>query len=399
MPVTTAREQAAPVASGAADSPLGARIGPAWPALVIAALVAVAAGAVVRASIGRGHPSVARTAERGRALPRDGLLSLPLAAQGPVSAALGADERSYDFTGLRAVNPAQRLRIGFSRAGVTVASGRARLGLGLAGFGYAGALRRFGPASPRASANRLSYGHGSVREWFANGPLGLEQGFDVASRPSAGNGPLTLALALSGNLHPRLKDDSLLLQGRGVALRYRGLVASDAHGRLLHSWLALRGDRLLLRVDDRGAAYPLRIDPFVQQAELTFGEMESHFGYSVAISGDTLVVGAENFTPPLLHAGQGAAFVFVAPNSNWVAAAQKSELTSTYGESFDHLGSSVAISGSTVVAGAPEHQVGLTKDQGALSVFVEPPSGWEPVQSQNAELSVKGGAETEFLGD
>ena len=132
------------------------------------------------------------------------MASLPLAAQGPVSAALGRDEPAYRVTDLRALNPAQHLRVGFSRRGVTVAAGNARLGMTLAAYGYASALRPLEPAAPHAGANRVSYIHGWLREWYANGPLGLEQGFDLAARPRLGSGALTLSLALSGNLHARL---------------------------------------------------------------------------------------------------------------------------------------------------------------------------------------------------
>ena len=62
--------------------------------------------------------------------------------------------------------------------------------------------------------------------------------------------------------------------GRGLALAgglaYRGLVALDAEaGRELPAWLELEDGRLLARVDDGGARYPLRIDPWVQSARLT----------------------------------------------------------------------------------------------------------------------------------
>jgi hypothetical protein len=47
-------------------------------------------------------------------------------------------------------------------------------------------------------------------------------------------------------------------------------VFADARGRRLPATLALVGGSLRLRVADRGAHYPLRIDPFVQQgAKLT----------------------------------------------------------------------------------------------------------------------------------
>ncbi len=322
-----------------------------------------------------------------------------MAAQGPISAALGRDEGAYRVTGLQAVNPAQRLRVGFSRRGVTVASGGARLGVTLSGYGYASAVRPLGPVAPRASANRVSYSHGALQEWFANGPLGLEQGFDVAARPSAGSGPLTFSLALSGNLAARVQDGSLMLDGRGVALRYGGLVATDARGRVLRSWLELAGGHLLIRVVDRGASYPLRIDPFLQQAELTAkeGAKEEELGASVAVSGETIVVGAPNREVEK-KAERGAAYVFTRPSSGWANATQTAELTEK-GMPGERFGSSVAASGNTIVIGAPNREVIKGhNEQGAAYVFLKPASGWAGSPEQAAELSAKEGQAEESFG-
>ena len=59
------------------------------------------------------------------------------------------------------------------------------------------------------------------------------------------------------------------------------------------AWEALAGG-LRLRVDDRDARYPLTIDPIAQQAYLKASNTGAgdHFGISVAVSGDTVVVGA-----------------------------------------------------------------------------------------------------------
>ena len=325
-----------------------------------------------------------------------------MAAQGPVSAALGRDEPAYRVRGLRAVNPAQRLRVGFTGRGATVASGGARLGMTLSAYGYASALAPAPAETPRASANRVSYTDGSLTEWFANGPLGLEQGFDVAARPSAGGGPLTVSLAISGNLTAHLQDGSVLLDGRGVALRYGGLAATDARGRVLHSWLQLAGGNVLIRVDDRGALYPLRIDPLVQQAELTAsdGDKEDRLGYSVAISGNTVVVGAPQAEVGS-HARQGAAYVFVMPASGWARATQTAKLTASNGAMTNELGFSAAVSGATIVAGAPVAMIGGHASQGAAYVFTEPAGGWgsgSQPQHQAAELIANGGEPNDQLG-
>jgi hypothetical protein len=170
---------------------------------------------------------------------RDRLESLPVAAQGPVSAALGRDRPAYRVLGLRAVNPAQHLHVVFARRGVTVVSGGSRVAIALSAYGYGDLLQPLGPVIPHVSGNRVGYPHRSLTEWFMNGPLGLEQGFDIAARPSLGSGPLTLSLMLSGNLYPRLRRGSLSLTGDGVSLRYGSLLATDARGRVLPSWLMI----------------------------------------------------------------------------------------------------------------------------------------------------------------
>jgi hypothetical protein len=238
-------------------------------------------------------------------------------------------------------------------------------------------------------------------EWYANGPLGLEQGSTLGSRPAPPRkGPLTVELGLYGNLSPALERGrhAVRLRGAGTSLRYTGLVASDAAGRTLRSWLELRGRRLLVRVDDRGARYPLRIDPFVQQAKLTAsdGAALDFLGTSVAISGDTVVVGA-GFANVGTNADQGAAFVFVKPGSGWANATETAKLTASDGAAGDHLGTSVAASGDTVVAGAPFADAGANSNQGAAYVFVKPGSGWANA-AETAKLTASDGAAFADLG-
>jgi hypothetical protein len=321
-----------------------------------------------------------------------GLTSVPLAAQGPVSAALGQDDPLYRFKGLQAVNPAQRLRAGVSRRGVTVVSGRGQFGLVLSAYGYGSALRAVGFAVPSVRANRVSYARGTLREWYANGPLGIEQGFDVATRPGTAAGPLTLSLALSGNLAARLRGDSVLLTGRGAALRYGGLLATDARGHVLRSWLQLVNGHVLIRVADRGATYPLRIDPMVQQgAKLTgTGAIGTgRFAYSVAVSADgsTALIGARYENPDA-----GAAWVFVRSGSTWTQQGGKLVGTGHTGAGeFAHIGEgefgySVALSadGDTALIGAPADN----SNAGAVWVFTRSGSTWS---QQGEKLTGTGG--------
>lgn len=297
-----------------------------------------------------------------------GLRSLPLRAQAPVSAALGAHDPAYLISplALRARNPAQQLRELFTPAGVTIGAGKLRFGMRLEAAGSDGSLRALGRVVPRANSNRAVYPRGGVSEWYVNGPLGLEQGFTVA-RPlshTTGRENLTLEIALSGNGHISLGRDGrsfTVTRAGAPALRYSGLVASDARGRSLRSWLALEHGQLLLNVDAKNARYPVSIDPFIQRGTKTTPGVESSgqglFGFAVALSADgrTAIVGAPNDSPGEPSTTRaGAAWVFTRSGESWVQ--QGPELIGTLGEEgeFAYFGVSVALSadGNTALVGA-----------------------------------------------
>jgi len=86
-----------------------------------------------------------------------------------------------------------------------------------------------------------------------------------------------------------------------------------------------------------------------QQAELTAsdGAAYDNFGWSVALSSSTVVVGAPHHMVGS-NITQGAAYVFAESGGTWN---QQAELTSSDGVAYDYFGSSVAIGGSSVVAG------------------------------------------------
>ncbi|MFL5830921.1 MAG: hypothetical protein ACJ76X_13485 [Solirubrobacteraceae bacterium] len=327
-----------------------------------------------------------------------GLADLPLEAQGPVSAALGGAAGGYGVVGLRANNPAQRLNARFDAAGVTVTAGEASLRLRLVGYGRASTtVKAITPVAPAATANRVTYRQTGIRQWYANGPLGLEQGFDLSAPPARGRGPVTLHVRVGSNLEPELRGRDVVFTGAAGSLRYHGLVASDATGRTLRSWLTLSRGGLVIHVDEHGARYPLRVDPFVQGAELTdsAGVAGELLGASVAVDGDTIVAGALSKAVGS-NADQGAVFVFVRPASGWANATQTALLTAPDGAAGDFMGS-VAISGDTIVAGAADRTVENHAQQGAAYVFVKPAAGWTDAH-QTAELIVAGGQASDVFG-
>ena len=308
--------------------------------------------------------------------PAPGLSSLPTGLQAAASAALGAASTVYAASpvraGFAAVNPAQRLRLRFGADGVQVHAGHATMGLALDAIGQGDSLRAVTGVAPRSHANRVTYRHPGFTEWFANGPLGLEQGFSIQRAPSrVGGEPLTLVMGLSGGIRASVLAGrrSLALSGAGGAsLRYGGLTATDARGHELRAWLELRGRRLMLRVDARRARYPIEIDPFVQQGDSLTGGGEwagGDFGASVALSADgsTALIGA-----PSDDFGVGAAWVFTRTGSTW--SQQGNKLTGAEERGDGEFGTAVALSadGNTALIGG----IGDDKDTGAVWVFTHP---------------------------
>jgi hypothetical protein len=150
------------------------------------------------------------------------------------------------------------------------------------------------------------------------------------------------------------------------------------------------------------------------------------FGTSVAINGDTIVVGAnaEDSNQTTITNGStasadnsassaGAAYVFTRSGSNW---SQQAYLKAPNAQAQDHFGTSVAISGDTIVVGANEedsNQTTITNGNtasadnsasgaGAAYVFVRSGSSWSPqayLKAPNAETGDSFGVSVAISGD
>ena len=361
-------------------------------AFVWAALVALILAAGAYEALG-GARGVAVSHERAGPSHAVALTGLPIAAQGAVSATLGAHAPAYRVArsraGFTATSPAQHLHASFSRAGVTVSSGALKEALSLRAVGYGRSLAAVGAVHGSARANRVQYASGGVLEWYANGPLGIEQGFTLAHAPAGdASRPLTLSIALAGDATVAIASDrrSATISRPGASpLRYGGLLATDAHGRALDSWMELHGGRLLVRVSAQHAAYPLRIDPLFQQAQLE-GKDEvggGHFGRSVALSadGNTALVGG-----PLDEEDLGAAWIFTRTGSSW---SQQAELGGASEEGDPLFGRSVALSGdgNTALVGDP----GGHGEAGVAWVYTRTGSTWTRAAKLEGEHEIGAG--------
>ncbi len=130
--------------------------------------------------------------------------------------------------------------------------------------------------------------------------------------------------------------------------------------------------------------------PSIQIAKLTSGDAATNdeFGYSVAISGDTAVVGA----PYDDDAGSdsGSAYVFVRSGASW---SQQAKLTAGDAAAGDEFGYSVAISGDTAMVGAYADDDGGS-ESGSAYVFVRSGASW----SQQAKLTAGDAAADDWFG-
>jgi hypothetical protein len=102
------------------------------------------------------------------------------------------------------------------------------------------------------------------------------------------------------------------------------------------------------------------------------GLPNTYFGYAIAVSGSTLIVGAWG-TNPNGDDTRGAAYVFTESNGTW---SQAQELVADDGAPFDKFGHSVAIDGTHAVIGAD----GVANAQGAVYVFDESGGSWTEAQ-------------------
>ncbi|MCB1627626.1 MAG: FG-GAP repeat protein, partial [Xanthomonadales bacterium] len=307
--------------------------------------------------------------------------------------------------GYRAYNPVLGLSQRFHPDGrIQVEGQRLQVSMRLSGYGYGELVQ---PGRPELRAETDAQGavvhyqwDRNLREWWHNRPGTLEQWFELQQRPAGADGsPLRLQMALTTSEQARVHLNAtgqVLRVGEGEgALQYAGLKVWDADGQILPARMQLSEvDQLLLSVDDTKARYPLTIDPVWRQDayfKASNAEQGDEFGYSVALSssasGDTLVVGAPfedgglegpgSNTSPL----SGAVYVFVRlGGGQWLQQAYL-KTSSIDGGGGDRFGEAVALSGETLVVGAPferSRATGVNGDQldnsriesGAAYVFV-----------------------------
>jgi hypothetical protein len=120
---------------------------------------------------------------------------------------------------------------------------------------------------------------------------------------------------------------------------------------------------------------------WTQQQKLVASDRASSdfFGYSVSISGDYAVAGSLQNDAGASNAG--AAYIFVRSGSSWT---QQQKVTANDGEADDYFGGSVALSGSTLVVGADNEDASAVTNAGSAYVFSRSGTTWTQTEKLTA---------------
>ncbi|MEO6718805.1 MAG: FG-GAP repeat protein [Ferruginibacter sp.] len=151
---------------------------------------------------------------------------------------------------------------------------------------------------------------------------------------------------------------------------------------------------------NQGAAYVFMRGgtSWAQQSKLTYpgGQYNDYLGYSVSISGEYVIAGAPYFD--WLGTDRGGAFTFLRTGSSWVFQESLDPNTAKQGDNF---GSSVSMKGSSVIAGAPNHD-GQNTNDGCAYVFVLNGASWNQqseISPVNSQVNANFGSSVSIDGD
>lgn len=328
-------------------------------------------------------------------------------------------------------NSAQRWITTFDGRGFTTTptGGEWSWGLEIERYGWGGELHCVSePKSSLVDQEHLAYlWDDTLQEWYVNDQHGLEHGYVILAKPISADGLLTLEIRVRGGLqavcHPSGREVAFVRDGAQL-IRYSNLVVFDANGWTLPAnFTQSPSGSLFLSVNDCDATYPLTIDPIAQQAYVKASNTgPDRFGRAIAISGDTMVIGApyESSHATGVNGDQlsdqaglaGAAYVFVRNGGTWTQQAYL-KASNTSLAHFAAFGTAVSISGDTIVVGAPGEDssgVGVNgnqmgsgaPDSGAAYVFVRSNGTWAQqayLKASNAESGDQFGHSVDIFND
>ncbi|MDH3528900.1 MAG: PxKF domain-containing protein [Acidobacteriota bacterium] len=278
---------------------------------------------------------------------------------------------------------------------------------GMTASGKSAARIDLGPAYPTYAGSS-----NSLLETGAADPFTINPTFPEAQKitvsDGAANDRFGWSSAVSGNtaIVGAYRDDDnasdsgaayIFVKNAGSWTQQKKLTASDAAANDRFGWsVAISGDTAIIgadRDDNYGSAYIFvrNAGVWTQQQKLTGvgSSFASNFGISVAIENDTAVIGAQTDDDGGVSTA-GSAYVFERNAGVWT---QQQKLTASDSASIDRFGRSVGISSGTAVIGSV-----LDDDNGDYSgsayIFVENAGVW----SEQQKLIAGDGAAHDLFG-
>lgn len=223
--------------------------------------------------------------------------------------------------------------------------------------------------------SKLSFDRPGFSEWYVNEAAGLHHWFRIDEKQGTGN--LWVKLATTGAKPKQTGPDRIEFNGAKDNLSYSGLKVWDATGKKLASTMQLRGQEIVIGVEDQDAVYPVTIDPtWTEEAILTPAENPNiqrlYAGDSVSISGDTAVIGAY-YSSANGFEGAGCAYVFTRRGSSWT---QQATLVASDPEQYAFFGHSVSIDRDVIAIGSPLSTANGQGYAGKVYVFSKSGSTW-----------------------
>jgi len=154
------------------------------------------------------------------------------------------------------------------------------------------------------------------------------------------------------------------------------LTASNAAAHNYFGWsVGISGDVAIVGTWLANSAYVFTHNgvTWEEQAKLTASDVArgDWFGYSVGISGDVAIVGS--LLDDDAGNSSGSAYVFVRNGDTWE---EKKKLTASDAAAGDNFGDSVAISGDTAIVGSP-YDDNAESNSGSAYIFVRNGNTWE----------------------
>ncbi len=169
--------------------------------------------------------------------------------------------------------------------------------------------------------------------------------------------------------------EARLLASDGAVLDHFGFsVAVNGQTCLIGAFLA--GNT---QTEEKGAAYVFGRSGTSwseQQKLMAPSQGGGFFGYSVGLSGDTAVVGAPDYRGAL--SGQGAAYIFTRSGAGWSVTPQ--QLIPNDAAAQDAFGTKVAVSGNTAVISAHLKDIDGKENQGKAYIYQKNGAMWVPGQ-------------------